>query len=85
MPIAKQNIMPTNNYYFSVREKALTYQKEYYHMNKESIQKYNTEYYKANREKIRASQNRVRKLQREKKLRENRVKIEKGCFIVSFD
>ena len=52
MPIAKQNKMPTNNYYFSVREKALTYQKEYYHMNKSSIQKYNTEYYKANREKI---------------------------------
>ena len=78
-------INPTNNYYYSVREKALSYQKEYYRMNKDNIQKYNTEYYKNNREKIRESQNRLRRLQREKKISKNRIKIEKGIFIVSFD
>ncbi len=74
------------NYYYTVREKALEYQKNYYKENRNEILLYQKNYYNKNKMKIRESQ-RTNRLKKNGLI--NTVKkpliIDKDIFIVRFD
>lgn len=76
----------TSKYYYSVRDKALEYQKNYYKENRNEILLYQKNYYNKNKMKIRENQrnNRLKKNGLINIIKKPLI-IDKDIFIVRFD